>query len=716
MPDREPKRLTIRCRPGRPAFTGNAGLTKTVHASRGVASMRTTLTLKVAAAVACLVLVSVATVVTTQTVIAVRLARSEAFSKTEEMAQRNAETVKSDLQKALETAKTLRGSFEGMKKNKTTSRKIFNEILASSLETSPDLAAVWTCWEPNALDDNDDAYAGAEGHDKTGRFVPCWTRENGKAALRPLQQYDTPGAGDYYLLARASGEETVVEPRLAGYGKDLCVTSLVVPIHHGGKVVGAVGVDVPLQRFQSLCETIRPYETGCTLLVSNRGLIAAHSDVREVGRKIGENPEHTELKASIEQGEAKTVFDRALGQGALSHCVFVPLSIGASKTPWSLATVAPVQQIVSNATRMAWWAALVGVAVCAISTFVAWWLASRLVRPIRACMESVAALAGQDFGKKCRVQSRDELGQMAEAINRSIDATEKAFLDVKQAAQREADATAERIQAERRQAEEARLKREEQEENDRRLAAEERNRREEQERKDQKLAEEERRRTELLRGKVAQLLEVVNAAAQGDLTRQVTVEGNEAVDELAAGIGRMLSNLAQMIGQVTESAEPIHRGLARDRGKFTEPRPRSADAELQRRTDDRLHRTTDPQRGRSESQCRGCRTRGHRGQPIGGKRWDGGEEIDRVDGADPRKLPADQRDHSGDLGDRQPNEPLGTQCRHRGRTCRRTRHGLCRRRRRGPQTGRTLEPGRARNLLPHQGVDEARPGRRSIER
>lgn len=68
-------------------------------------------------------------------------------------------------------------------------------------------------------------------------------------------------------------------------------------------------------------------------------------------------------------------------------------------------------------------------------------------------------------------------------------------------------------------------------------------------------AEEERDRARMLRDKVNALLDVVAAAADGDLTLQVHVHGNEPVDELAAGIGRMLDDLRDVIGNIVIAAE-----------------------------------------------------------------------------------------------------------------------------------------------------------------
>jgi methyl-accepting chemotaxis protein len=74
------------------------------------------------------------------------------------------------------------------------------------------------------------------------------------------------------------------------------------------------------------------------------------------------------------------------------------------------------------------------------------------------------------------------------------------------------------------------------------------------------IAENERKQAAELRRKVDNLLKVVGAAAQGDLTQSVQVEGKEPVDELAVGIGKMLDDLSSLIGQVAESTVQFNDG------------------------------------------------------------------------------------------------------------------------------------------------------------
>ncbi len=196
----------------------------------------------------------------------------------------------------------------------------------------------------------------------------------------------------------------------------------------------------------------------------------------------------------------------------------------------------------------------------AVSVVLAFGIGRNLLGPIGKCMTSVMALAKQDFSKHCDVDSRDELGQMATAINESIDSTKQAFESIKEAAEREKQLQTRQAEEERRQAEERRRRQEEEAARERERLEEEHRRQEEEAARERQRAEADRLAAEDLRRKVNHLLEVVAAAAQGDLTRHVNVEGEQPIDELAAGIKKMLNDLAGIIGQVSESAAQFNEG------------------------------------------------------------------------------------------------------------------------------------------------------------
>jgi methyl-accepting chemotaxis protein len=77
------------------------------------------------------------------------------------------------------------------------------------------------------------------------------------------------------------------------------------------------------------------------------------------------------------------------------------------------------------------------------------------------------------------------------------------------------------------------------------------------ERKIQDAGERERHHAEDLRTKVESILEVVNAAARGDLTREVPVKGTDTVGLLAEGLSKFMTNARQNISSIAEMAQTL---------------------------------------------------------------------------------------------------------------------------------------------------------------
>jgi methyl-accepting chemotaxis protein len=60
-----------------------------------------------------------------------------------------------------------------------------------------------------------------------------------------------------------------------------------------------------------------------------------------------------------------------------------------------------------------------------------------------------------------------------------------------------------------------------------------------------------------LKGRIDALLDVVNAAARGDLTRAVTVGGDDAVGRLGAGLAQLLGTLRGSVGDIADNATTL---------------------------------------------------------------------------------------------------------------------------------------------------------------
>jgi methyl-accepting chemotaxis protein len=270
-----------------------------------------------------------------------------ALQYAEQLAQNNAGTVKIKMEHALSVARGLAQAFEGMRSHsQRPDRALGDAILHATLKDNPTLLATWVAWEPNTFDGEDNKYVNTPGTDATGRYVPYWNRGNGKIVLEPLLDYNVPGAGDYYLLALHSGNETVIEPYVYKVNnKDTLMTSLVVPIKVGGKTLGVAGVDLALADFQREIGNIKPYGSGFASLLSNTSIYLGDRDPAHVGKKVGDTVFDKLLKESVAAG--RPFHDEGMSSALSTEAfrIYVPIQIGQTTTPWSFGITVPKDRI-----------------------------------------------------------------------------------------------------------------------------------------------------------------------------------------------------------------------------------------------------------------------------------------------------------------------------------------------------------------------------------
>ncbi|HEU5436420.1 MAG TPA: CHASE3 domain-containing protein, partial [Telluria sp.] len=136
---------------------------------------------------------------------------------------------------------------------------------------------------------------------------------------------------------------------------------------------------------------------------------------------------------------------------------------------------------------------IVGGALCiGLAIAIAVLLLRALLTPINALTSAVGQIAAGDQAARAVVSSNDEMGQVTVEFNRMAQAIQ--------------DSQAKELEA-----------------------------------------------TNVLRAKVDSLLDVVSRAASGDLTGQVTVEGNDAIGLLGNGLKRMFDNLRGLLNNVQKA-------------------------------------------------------------------------------------------------------------------------------------------------------------------
>jgi methyl-accepting chemotaxis protein len=305
-------------------------------------------------------------------------------------------------------------------------RRLYDSMLRGILEKNPELTGTWTVWEPNALDGLDSEYINTPGSDRSGRYLPYFSRSNNTITLETVTDYDTD---DFYQLPRRTGQESLIEPYLYN---NILMTSCAVPIKKNGVLLGVVGVDIGLSNLESLITDIQAFgSTGRLALFSNTGTVSAHPDPARIGKSM-------EVTEASRSGPHLTGFINAVRNGTDFNFFYdgtyifaVPLTIGKTTTPWSIAIsvsqeiiMAPVKHILVLGIIIAV-LMIIGMSVAAI------FIARSISKPIKLIRQTLKAVGQGDLTQKLTITSNDEIGDLSNYFNKTFDRIKALIITIK---------------------------------------------------------------------------------------------------------------------------------------------------------------------------------------------------------------------------------------------------------------------------------------------
>lgn len=345
-----------------------------------------------------------------------QIVRENATARTQLTLADAAADVQSVLKLMIASVRTLEKSIGVLGSNWVKDRELFDAMLGGLLTQEKAFVGAWTGWEPNAYDGNDSDFVNAPGHDATGRYVPYWYREGDKIDVTALVDYDTPGAGDYYLQPLQTRNEVLFDPFLYPVGDvDVLMTTFAIPTFENGKAVGVVGVDVDLKVFQNMMTSIRPYDVGHVALVSAGGIVSAWHDASKNGKDISTLNVPDAIVQAVAQGQAVVVGD-VMVEGVKMEIATSPVVSGVGK-PWSVVAFIPSEVVRAPVKDLAMNFLAVGAAVLCVAVLVAVWIGRMIATPVQKMSAVMKVLAGGDASVAVPYdRAGGEIGAMAQAV------------------------------------------------------------------------------------------------------------------------------------------------------------------------------------------------------------------------------------------------------------------------------------------------------------
>ena len=346
---------------------------------------------------------------------------ASALSEGYEISRAIAGEVRAELEVSLDSARALSHAFAGVIIQGKADRETFNLSLKNILKENPQFLGAWAAFEPNALDGRDSDFVNTAGHDQTGRFIPYWFRSGDKIDLEPLKDYDVPGAGDYYLLSKNSGQETILEPYMYPVGnKEVLLTSLVAPVIVNGKTIGVVGIDISLDTLSDQLSKVKVLSTGYVNLVSNGGLWSGGTENQaHLGKPITTDgaSEFEGALSAIKNGQKYELSRHSRSLDAEVKGIFYPVSIGKTTTPWSVLTSLPTHEIMQSAREIDRILIYSAAAIILVTVLLSVFVSNGIANPIQQITEQMAGLASGRLNITITGKNRqDEIGKMAQTL------------------------------------------------------------------------------------------------------------------------------------------------------------------------------------------------------------------------------------------------------------------------------------------------------------
>ena len=316
------------------------------------------------------------------------MAQQEVLAKKHirQIAEVQALQVSKQLDSALTAARDMGNSALALREAGVSDRQSLNQLLIHYLSAHPSFLSMSMAFEPNAFDDNDAAFAGQSGEDPAGRYARYVDRDaTGKPALHLLTDIETPGSGDYYLLPKQRHKDVIIEPYIYPYnGVDVMLTSIAAPIMRDGQFLGSVTSDFSLATLQSTIGAIKPWNgTGYALLLSAGNNVVSSPDKRAAGKPYA---------GQIAGHDVTRVNDPLLKEEVF--ITWQDIAVGNSQTPWKLAIITPVSEVMAEARAFLLKAiVLMVLSIVAVSLVMAQIFTRKVDRPVGGEPSEAAGIA-----------------------------------------------------------------------------------------------------------------------------------------------------------------------------------------------------------------------------------------------------------------------------------------------------------------------------------
>ncbi|BAF58382.1 hypothetical membrane protein [Pelotomaculum thermopropionicum SI] len=236
----------------------------------------------------------------------------------------------------------------------------------------------------------------------------------------------------------------------------LCITSTLIskadnsvvfsynlPIRHHatGEITGVLTGIVDGAKFSELIGAVTYGRTGHALAVDGAGKIIAHKDAERVRaqenivEQAASNKDLASLAAVVaKMAKGEEGVEGYVLQGQNMLIAYAPVKT----TGWSVAVTAPVNEVLERAAGLKWAMLAVSLAIIVLALVLTYVMAKTVAEPLSQAVNYLGQLAEGNFTSRVQekhLKRNDEIGRLAQAVDRMWTSLREMFLTIREDAQ-----------------------------------------------------------------------------------------------------------------------------------------------------------------------------------------------------------------------------------------------------------------------------------------
>jgi len=355
-----------------------------------------------------------------------KMAYNDAIEKTNSYAQETAKDIKALLDGDMGAVKALTDAFHVYNNFAIDDwQKLIHSMYFEVYEKNPHIYGLWDSWELDMID--------STWEKSYGRISHSFWRDNG--TVKGIQEFRSmDGDSELYLETKNTLVPSINEPYFdvitGTKNESLLMTSLNSPLVINGKFIAVVSFDITLVQLQEIVDKIHPYDGSYAFLLSNKGIISGHPNKEflniPINEIFGDDNELHNIKTNIEEGLTLSYTSKN-ENGVETYYTYAPINVAYTNNPWSIAISVPVKTIMDKANRNFTISMIVGIIGILLIVLVIAIISKNITNPLTLITELLKNLAKGhiDDNMRIKIQTGDEIEEMTDALNSSINGLNK---------------------------------------------------------------------------------------------------------------------------------------------------------------------------------------------------------------------------------------------------------------------------------------------------